>query len=163
LRPQIMDRFGLRVAVRGLMDAEERLEVYQRVRAYRTNPRAFIREWAEAVLAARDEVEAARELLKEVTLTEEAVKLGLDLIRRLEIDSSRADYTMFEAARAYAAADGRQHAEIRDIQAVAPMALRQRRSEFMVDFFTSQQAEDSAIRLEMDAILQTTGGNGIAH
>src|SRR5215813_2539985 len=68
LRPQIMDRFGLRVAVRGLMDINERLEVYQRVRAYRTNPRAFIREWAEDILNAREEIGAARELLNEVTL-----------------------------------------------------------------------------------------------
>src|SRR5260221_13230878 len=37
LRPQIMDRFGLRVAVRGLMDTAERLEGYKRVRAYKTN------------------------------------------------------------------------------------------------------------------------------
>src|SRR5215475_2019274 len=46
LRPQIMDRFGLRVAVRGIMDnTAERQEVYKRVRDYKTNPRGFIREW----------------------------------------------------------------------------------------------------------------------
>src|SRR5690606_4286491 len=41
LRPQIMDRFGLRVNVRGLMEREERLEVYRRVRSYRQNPLQF--------------------------------------------------------------------------------------------------------------------------
>ncbi|MFW5709404.1 MAG: ATP-binding protein [Chloroflexota bacterium] len=45
LRPQIMDRFGLRVNVRGLTDPEERLEVYRRVREYRKNPHQFIRLW----------------------------------------------------------------------------------------------------------------------
>src|SRR5207244_9295579 len=75
LRPQIMDRFGLRIAVRGLMDTAERLEVYRRVRAYRTNPRGFIREWASAVVEAREEVSLARELLLEVTLTDDALAL----------------------------------------------------------------------------------------
>jgi len=34
LRPQILDRFGLRVSVRDLTDKAERLEVYKRVRDY---------------------------------------------------------------------------------------------------------------------------------
>src|SRR5258707_6562826 len=76
LRPQIMDRFGLRVAVRGLMDTAERLEVYKRVRAYKTNPHGFIREWAENIVDAREEVGLARQLLPEVALTDEALNLG---------------------------------------------------------------------------------------
>ena len=39
LRPQIMDRFGLRVVVHGLKAAEERLEAYRRVQAFGTSPR----------------------------------------------------------------------------------------------------------------------------
>lgn len=145
LRPQIMDRFGLRVAVRGLLNSSDRLEVYRRVRAYRTNPRAFIREWLDVTLAAREEVSLARELLPEVILTDEALTFGLKLIEALDIDSHRAEYAMFEAARAYAAADGRDNAEVRDVRAVAPMALRQRRSQFMVNFFNQQQVEDREI------------------
>src|SRR5260221_5210870 len=89
LRPQIMDRFGLRVAVRGLMDTAERLEVYKRVRAYKTNPRGFIREWAADIVDARDEVGWARQILTEVTLTDEALQLGLQLVQRPDIDSHR--------------------------------------------------------------------------
>ncbi len=150
LRPQIMDRFGLRVAVRGLMQSEQRLEIYQRVRAYRTNPRAFIREWLDMTLAAREEVSLARELLREVVLTDEALALGLRLVERLDIDSHRAEYAMFEAARAHAAADGRDKADVHDIRAVAPLALRQRRSQFMLDFFEHQQIEDRQIIEQMD-------------
>ena len=39
LRPQILDRFGLRVVVRGLEDPTERLEAYRRVQAYQGSPR----------------------------------------------------------------------------------------------------------------------------
>jgi magnesium chelatase subunit I len=159
LRPQIMDRFGLRVAVRGLANPDERLEVYRRVRAYRENPRTFIREWAGSLVEAREEISAARELLAEVELAAEALTLGLQLVKRLDIDSHRAEYTLFEAARAHAAADGRDKADVRDIQAVAPMALRQRRSQFMVDFSQHQQGEDTLIRDQMGAILADSAAN----
>ncbi len=153
LRPQIMDRFGLRVSVRGLTDKPERLEVYQRVRQYRQNPMAFVRQWEAITADTREEIMLARELLKETTLADDAIEVGLALVHDLEIDSHRAEYTMFEAARAHAAADGRDVATINDVRAVAPMALRQRRSEFMVNFFENQQAEDDHIRSRIDQLL----------
>lgn len=158
LRPQLMDRFGLRVVVRGLMAREERLEIYRRVSAYRANPKAFLRQWAGAMAEARAEIENARLLLKEVSLTESALDLGLALVRELDIDSHRAEFTLFEAARAYAAADGRLQADVPDVQAVAPLALRQRRSEFMVRFSQQQQAEDELIRQRAEAILKAQQG-----
>lgn len=152
LRPQIMDRFGLRVNVRGLMSPTERLEVYQRVRAYRQNPTQFVREWEEITAETRDEIIYAREILKSTTLDDQAIEIGLKLVQMLDIDSHRAEYTLFEAARAYAAADGREKAGIDDVRAVAPMALRQRRSEFMVNFYESQRNEDEYIRAQIDAL-----------
>lgn len=154
LRPQIMDRFGLRVNVRGLMAREDRLEIYRRVHAYRRNPTQFIKQWEKATAATREEILLVRELLKETTLADEAIDLGLELVQRLDIDSHRAEYTMFEAARAYAASDGRDVATVNDVRAVAPMALRQRRSPFMVKFFESQHEEDNLIRAEIDQIVR---------
>jgi magnesium chelatase subunit I len=52
---------------------------------------------------------------------------------------------MFEAARAYAASDGRTTATVDDLRAVAPVALRMRRSEFMDRFIQSQKDEDHEI------------------
>ncbi len=152
LRPQILDRFGLRVNVRGLMAKEERLEVYQRVRDYRRNPNQFLRQWDEATAAARDEIILARQILKHTTLEDSALTLGLELVQRLDIDSHRAEYTMFEAARAYAASDGRDTATAQDIRVVAPLALRQRRSPFMINFFESQHEEDEQIRTLIDEL-----------
>jgi magnesium chelatase subunit I len=154
LRPQIMDRFGLRVNVRGLMDSAERLEVYIRVRAYRQNAHQFVREWEAVTAETREEVIDARERLKTTTIADDAVQIGLALIQALDIDSHRAEYTMFEAARAHAAADGRAVATIDDVRAVAPMALRQRRSEFMVNFYESQHAEDEHIRARIDELVK---------
>ncbi len=155
LRPQILDRFGLRVNVRGLTAKVDRLEVYHRVRLYRQHPARFIREWEMATAETREDVILARELLKETTIAEEALEVGLTLVQDLDIDSHRAEYTMFEAARAHAAADGRDVATVHDIRVVAPMALRQRRSQFMVNFFESQHEEDDQIRTRIDQLIGT--------
>lgn len=153
LRPQILDRFGLRVNVRGLMDTDERLEVYRRVRDYRQNPPLFVRQWAQVTTETREDILIAREILKQTTLDDAAVALGLRVVRDLDIDSHRAEYTLFEAARAYAAMDGRDLAQSFDVRAVASLALRQRRSEFMVNFAESQREEDDQIRRRIDNIL----------
>lgn len=154
LRPQILDRFGLRVNVRGLTSRDERLMVYHRVREYRNNPTQFIRQWEAATTTTREEIMLARELLYETRLADDAIDLGLQLVQKLEIDSHRAEYTMFEAARAHAAADGRDIATVSDIRAVAALALRQRRSQFMVNFFSSQQEEDQQIYSFIDDMVR---------
>ena len=107
LRPQIMDRFGLRVIVRGLPEQAERLQAYQHVHAYQSNPRRMAAQFAAETAQAQQEIQVARDLLSQVVLPEEVAKLGLMLVERLQIDSLRAEITLFEAARAHTIADGR--------------------------------------------------------
>jgi magnesium chelatase subunit I len=151
LRPQIMDRFGLRVIARGLPDPSDRLEAYRRSIAYRENPRRVVQSYAEATSLAQDEMSQARHALGDVTLSEDAEHTGLDLIQELDIDSLRAEITLFEAARALAVADGRAKATADDVRRVAPMALRLRRSPFMGEFFNSQDEEEKELRRLIDA------------
>ena len=159
LRPQIMDRFGLRINVSGLTDQKERLEVYKRVRAYRRNPQHFVRQWQASTRETLEEVFIAREVLKETELSDEAQAVGLGLVRSLEIDSMRAEITMFEAARAHAASDGRALATVSDIGAVAPMALRQRRSEFMSTYFKQQKDESKLIEDQFNTLVGKLNDN----
>lgn len=145
LRPQILDRFGLRVMVSGLEDPEARLLVYERMRLFRANPRIFIRAFDDETYDAREEILAARDLLQQVTISSEARDLGLRLIQEMKVHSHRSEFTMFEAARAYAAADARTEVTAGDLEVVAPMALRMRRSEFIDNFFLAQSDEDREI------------------
>ncbi len=145
LRPQIHDRFGLRVVVHGLTAEVDRLEIYRRAQAYRVNPYAVANEWAEETWSAAQEIGEAHERMPKVKLTRQVEKTGLSWIKRMKIDSHRAEMTLFEAARAHAAADDRAEVTTRDLRAVAPLALRQRRSPFMVKYFTQQAAEDRQI------------------
>ncbi len=157
LRPQIMDRFGLRVVVRGLSEAEERLEAYRRVHAYQTNPRKTVAQYTTETAMLREEIQAARDTLSQVILPEDVAERGLAIVRELQIDSLRAEITLFEAARAYAAADGRLQIKPQDLYEVAPMALRARRSNFMLEFFASQQVEETEIQNVLEHQINNRG------
>ncbi len=145
LRPQILDRFGLRVVVRGLQNAEQRLEAYRQVQGYLANPRAMIRLYAEEIFAATQEIQEARKRLRKVRLPDDLATRAIALIQKLGIDSLRAEITWFEAARAYAAADSRDEVNAADLQAVASMSLRLRRSAFMREYFDSQTGEEDEL------------------
>lgn len=145
LRPQIMDRFGLRVLVKGLADSEERYRAYQNVLNHQRNPSQFADLYAHETLQLAAEINAARERLERVTISDEARTLGLSLVQALAIDSNRADITLFEVARAHAAADEREEATPADLQAVSLLALRLRRSEMLSRYFTEQAQEDEEV------------------
>ncbi|HSF82253.1 MAG TPA: ATP-binding protein [Anaerolineales bacterium] len=152
LRPQIMDRFGLRVIVHGLEDPEERLEAYRRVQAYLNHPRQIVEQFAFDTGIAQAEIQAARNALAEVTLPDEVADNGLKLISNLQIDSLRAEITLFEAARAHAAADSRSMITREDLRVVAPMALRLRRSKFIREFFEFQNSEEKELESVLDHV-----------
>ncbi|HJX41018.1 MAG TPA: hypothetical protein VJ345_06105, partial [Anaerolineales bacterium] len=145
LRPQILDRFGLRVLVRGLEGKSSRLEAYRRAIAFRNSPHRIREEYAQSTEHVRGELETAHRSLDDVKLTKAAQAYGLEIIRRLEIDSLRAEITLFEAAKAHALADGRSSAAPQDVRTVAPMAVWLRRSSFMKDYFVGQADEQEEL------------------
>ena len=161
LRPQILDRFGLRLVVRGLDDPEERLEAYRRSIAHRSNPRQMIADYEEAILQIRAELQSASAALPKVELTKEAQEFGLHLIDDLGIHSLRAEITLFEAARAHAVADGREEADPDDVKKIAQMALRLRRSGFIDDYLSSQIDEEKEINRLLTRHSKTGQSKGI--
>ncbi len=147
LRPQIQDRFGLRVLVRGVNNPDERLEIYRRALAYKEKPFKFVRDWAAETESAAYEVTEARKRLPQVGFGPDVQSEGLRWIEQLKIDSHRAEMALFEAARALAAADERQEVTRDDLRQVAYMALRQRQTDFAAQYFSNQQREDEKIRV----------------
>ena len=145
LRPQILDRFGLRVIVHGLENAAERLEAYRRVQAYLANPRQMTGQFAAEMEAAASEIRSARAQIPNVVIPDEIANPAIELVQRMGIDSLRAEITWFESARAYAAADGRDQVTMDDLKAVAPMALRLRRSQFMSKYLQNQLLEETEL------------------
>jgi Mg-chelatase subunit ChlI len=141
-----MDRFGLRVVVRGLSDPELRYHAYEQAVAYSRRPEHLAAAYAEETLLLAQEVERARKRLPGVSIGDEARELGLEIIKQLGIASSRAEITLFEAARAHAAADERSEVLKADIEAVTLISLRMRQSTGLPDFMQQQQSEDDKLR-----------------
>jgi len=157
LRPQIMDRFGLRVVVEGLTEKEDRLDAYNRARAYQENKRQFSGRYWEETRLLREEIQICRDKIHNVSLPRDVARSGLDLIEKLEIDSLRAEITLFEAARAHAVADARDEVTRQDLRAVAPMALRLRQSPFIEKYIEDQSSET---KLVVDTLEQVISADG---
>ena len=97
LRPQILDRFGLRVIVRGLESPEERLEAYRRVQAYLANPRRMVGQFSEEMEAAATEIRIARDRVQKVAIPDKVANPAIELVQRMGIDLLRAEITWFES------------------------------------------------------------------
>jgi magnesium chelatase subunit I len=145
------------VVVSGLTDKEERREVARRVRAYSANRHEFAARLAEATWQVAEEVNIARKRLAKVTVAPAAEQAALDLVDQLHIQSLRAEIVMLQAARARAAADGRETADVVDVVAVAVMALRLRYSPFIAKYVEERGREDQAIQEAIDVLALTDG------
>ncbi|HMB24387.1 MAG TPA: hypothetical protein VKP08_16200, partial [Anaerolineales bacterium] len=95
--------------------------------------------------AAAAEIRSAREQVQKVVIPDNIANSAIELVQRMGIDSLRAEITWFESARAYAAADGRDQVTVDDLKAVAPMALRLRRSQFMSKYLLNQLTEEKEL------------------
>ncbi|MDX9866097.1 MAG: ATP-binding protein [Anaerolineaceae bacterium] len=157
LRPQILDRFGLRVIVRGLDTPQDRQNAYLRAVSFRNNPLSLINQYRDATEQLRDEIIFARKRLSKVSVPEKIFNVGLSLIHDLKIDSLRAEITLFEAARAHAAADDRDEVTLEDLQRVAPLALRLRKSPYIESYLRERITEDQTVTEAMQAVLANLG------
>jgi magnesium chelatase subunit D len=127
LRPQLLDRFGLTVEVRASRDVGERAEVVRRRLAYEADPAGFAAQWADADAEVAVRIAAARKLLGEVVLGEDALQAVVAACAAFDVDGLRADIVTAKAAGAHAAWDGRTEVTLDDVRAAALLALPHRR------------------------------------
>ncbi|WP_371378596.1 ATP-binding protein [Sporomusa aerivorans] len=132
IRPQLLDRFGLSVAVAGENQPEWRVEVIKRRLAYEQDSCSFARQYQEEQEKLAASIMQARRLLPEVTISDELLLLVAKLAIILEVDGHRADITVIKTAMTLAALDGRRQALAEDIKKAARLALphRMRRRPF---------------------------------
>ncbi len=153
LRPQIMDRFGLRVVTSGLDKDTDRLSAYLRASQYLNNPYEFIRIYHDENALASLEIAKARKNVWKVKIDPKIAKFGIELIKDLNIHSLRAELTLFESAKALAASENRDQITNEDIKTIAPMALRLRRSEYISNFIENNEAENHEIESSLGKFL----------
>jgi len=148
LRPQLLDRFGLAVEVKGIPDQESRAEVVRRRIAFEANPVAFVTTWEGEQERIRQQVMEAKKLLPGVQLSEEMLKLITQICIDFAVDGHRADIVIHKTATTIAAYYGRIEVNEEDVKEAAELALlhRRRRQPFEQPELNQQQLEESVQR-----------------
>ena len=143
LRPQLLDRFGLSVDVKGDKDTEVRMEVVKRRVAFDTDPAKYSKECREESDALRERLTKARKEVYGVVADDSIVKAIVTITTSFGIDGHRADITMLKAAKANAALEGRKEVTKDDIRAVAALVMshRMRRRPFEEAAFDTEELE----------------------
>lgn len=132
LRPQLLDRFGLVVEIRGEQQLQLRSELIRRRMDYEKDPRQFATSWQTSQNELREKIRKAQQNLPNVRipdrLYEDAAKIGI----ALQVDGHRADIVLLKTACTLAAFEGAEEATREHLIQVAPMVLthRMRRQPF---------------------------------
>ena len=126
LRPQLLDRFALSVEIHGLHEPEQRVAIMERNLGFESDPKGFRAIWMPREQALSREIEAARDLLDEVSYSRTDLLSIAALTSSLEVDGHRADLVILKAAQAHAALQGRRSIQDRDIALAAELALPHR-------------------------------------
>ena len=126
LRPQLLDRFGLCVHIKGITDIGQRMEVVKRRTSYENDPAGFQDTWKEEEEKLRNAIIRAKELLGKTAVSDDMLRLIVQIAIEMNVDGHRADIIMMKAARTLAALDGRKDVLKEDVQTAADMALQHR-------------------------------------
>ncbi|WP_329024063.1 putative cobaltochelatase [Streptomyces sp. NBC_01423] len=145
LRPQLLDRFGLTVEVAASRETDQRVEVVRRRLAYEDDPAGFAARWADEEAELRERIAAARALLPEVVLGDQALRQIAATCAAFEVDGMRADIVMARTATALAAWAGRTDVLAEDVRQAALLALphRRRRNPFDAPGLDEDKLDDT--------------------
>lgn len=144
LRPQLLDRFGLCVEVRGEADPEERVLLLERREAFDADPRAFMQQYQEENEALAEQIRQGRQLLPTVEISPSLRRFMSELCRENNVAGHRADLALEQAVCALAALEGRAKASIADVQHLAPLVLLHRRREAQPPPAAQERPQDEA-------------------
>lgn len=128
---QLLDKFGLYVAVSGEKALERRVEVVKRLLEYESDPLEFSRRYRQEEYRLQQQLVQAVERLACVELADAMLQLAAQICSQANCAGHRAELFLLETARAIAALNGRNFVVPDDIMAasslVLPHRLRQER------------------------------------
>ncbi len=126
LRPQLLDRFGFSVEIKGIKDPKERIEIVKRCSAFAEDHDAFVEQYQEEEQALAEKIVHAKDLLKDVTVSDEILLLNAKIAIALGVDGHRGDLTMIKGLKAFAALNGRTEVEKQDVRELVQMVFLHR-------------------------------------
>ncbi|GAA0713274.1 hypothetical protein GCM10008904_27350 [Paraclostridium ghonii] len=149
LRPQLLDRFGLSVDIKGIKDPKLRVDIVKNRSEFENNPDEFILKWVQQEKELKSKIENARNLINKVNIDDEMLLISANLSIALEIDGHRGDLTLMKASKAMAAFNNRCEVTREDIEEVAHMVLLHRMKS--LPFETSKKLDKEKIREIIDS------------
>ena len=123
LRPQLLDRFGLCVDVAGEPEIEKRVELIQRRESFDLDFKGFMNRFKKENHQVAEQIATAMESLAGVRRPKHLRIFISELCAKNLVAGHRADLVMEQAARAYAALQGRFEITTDDIVKIAPFVL----------------------------------------
>ncbi|MCF2136256.1 MAG: AAA family ATPase [Candidatus Thorarchaeota archaeon] len=126
LRPQLLDRFPLHVAVGGGLSIDDRMELVRRNLEFEQDPDAFREAWAKQQEELRERIAHAKELLNDVVLPESGLRAIAMACDALEVDGVRPDIIISKTAITNAAFENRTEVTVDDMRLAAKLTLSHR-------------------------------------
>ncbi|MFO7557828.1 MAG: magnesium chelatase subunit D family protein [Desulfobacterales bacterium] len=126
IRPQLLDRFGFSVSIRGLSDPKQRMEVIRRREHFDSDPDGFIQLWEKEQDLLRKRIKQAQQCLSEVMIREEQLSEISGICMSHQVAGHRADILLEKTARTLAAFDGRRQVDQNDILKAMELVLKHR-------------------------------------
>ncbi len=123
LRPQLLDRFGLCLEVKGSDDLDERVSLLTRREEFDLNPVEFCRKFVDESQRIRRQILQGRQQLSKIRFPPYMRIFISELCNENNVAGHRADLIMEQAAMALAAFEGDNEVRTDHIRRVAPMVL----------------------------------------
>ncbi len=126
IRPQLLDRFGLSVIVKGLKVAKERIKIVKLVEEFDRNPEAVFESYKGEQAVIRQRILNARELLNDVEIPANLFDTIASICIEFEVHGHRADFLIARTAKTIAAYNQRKTVNDQDIEKAAELVLPHR-------------------------------------
>ncbi len=126
LRPQLLDRFGLCVNIRGVEDPESRVEIIERRTAFDEDPDTFISRWEPECKKLSKKIIQAQQNLQNVSIDRKLLFTIAEYCLETGVDGHRGDIITLKAAKTIAAYEGRQEVIAEDIEKAVRITLSHR-------------------------------------
>ncbi len=126
LRPQLLDRFALAVAIAAPLDPAERQSVVERRIAFERDAIGFHADWTPAEEQLQDQIATARTQLHRVECRNEILAQISAAVCEHGIRSMRADLAAVRASIAYAALLGEPSVQPQHVETVLPLVVAHR-------------------------------------
>ncbi|WP_048132285.1 MULTISPECIES: putative cobaltochelatase [Methanothrix] len=126
IRPQLLDRFGLQVSVAGIEDVEQRMQIAKIAEAFDLDPKGFAKEWQQEQVDMKQKISRARQLLSQVSMSDDFLRLIASTCIDLGVKTHRAEIVITRTAKTIAAFDGRTEVNQEDVKKAMELALAHR-------------------------------------